>query len=397
MWGRFFRVNGALVLFYVYFALSISWSGDPAGSFKRLVKDFGMLFVIGMLFSEKNPLDAMRAVFIRSACLMLPLSLVFIRWFPSYGRVYALNGAPTYTGVTTQKNTLGELAFIYMMFFIWDFLETRNFGKKWRWWKIPWDHLLLMFMCLWVLRVSESKTALVCLVIGVALLVRWRALATQVINVMVFAGAIASPLLLFFSQHFSSAIAPLVAALGRNMTFTGRANIWEHITLNTVNPLIGCGYYNFWGGPGGYAISIAMDTSVPNAHNGYLDIYLDGGFLGLEVLLILLVAKGIPMIRRSKVLARDNYARISFAFLVVAIVYNLSESTFGRIGLMWFTTLLLIVKFPVVAPLKTAHSTVVRTAKGSFNQEQRVLARLQATNLPVIEVAPTIQGSAIAK
>ena len=66
-------------------------------------------------------------------------------------------------------------------------------------------------------------------------------------------------------------------ALGRNATFTGRTQIWEHINIDTVNPLFGSGYWNFWGGPGGERINQEMQSLIPNAHNGYLDIYLDGG------------------------------------------------------------------------------------------------------------------------
>jgi hypothetical protein len=38
--------------------------------------------------------------------------------------------------------------------------------------------------------------------------------------------------------------------------------------------------------------------------------------------------------------------RVRFAFLIVAILHNLTESSFARMGLMWFTTLLMIYEFP---------------------------------------------------
>jgi O-antigen ligase len=195
------------------------------------------------------------------------------------------------------------------------------------------------------------------------------------VNLGVFWVALLSPVLLFTSQEFSSVIAPIVEALGRNMTFTGRANIWQHITLDTVNPLIGCGYYNFWGGLGGYAISVAMDTTVPNAHNGYLDLYLDGGFVGLTILSIVLISNGRRLIRR---LARKGginyYARMCFAVLIVAIVSNLAESTLARVSLIWFTTVLMIVEFPAKTSARTARINTTRSADNSLNREQRILA-----------------------
>jgi exopolysaccharide production protein ExoQ len=373
-WGKVFAANPALMLLYGYFVLSIGWSGDPMGSFKRIFKDFGMLFVIGVVFSEKDPAQAMRAMYLRSASLMLPLSLVFIRWFPRYGRVYALDGSMTATGVTTQKNTLGEMTLIYILFLVWDYLERPKQGQKSLLQRIPWDQVVLLLMSLWLLRASQSKSSLLCLVIGVFLIARWKSLASTIVDTSVFLGALASPLLLFFSQQFSSVIAPLVQAMGRNMTFTGRANIWQHITLDTVNPLIGCGYYNFWGGPGGYAITVAMDTTVPNAHNGYLDLYLDGGFIGLAIFAIVLIASGRGLIRRLARQAGINYhARICFAVLIVVILSNLSESTFVRVSLLWFTTLLMIVRFPGKGSLRNAHINVSKSAYKSPNGQQSVL------------------------
>jgi O-antigen ligase len=195
---------------------------------------------------------------------------------------------------------------------------------------------------------SKSKTALLCLLIGVVLMVRKGPLASKGMSHAILACALSLPFLLFFSRQFASVIAPVVESLGRNMTFTGRADIWDHITLSTVNPLIGSGYWSFWGGPGGFAISQAMKTTVPNAHDGYLDIYIDGGLLGLALLFLMLAACGLRIVNRLGLKKRfaNRYAFFRFAFLIVVICYNLSESQFARMSMIWFTTLLMLVEFP---------------------------------------------------
>src|ERR1700689_3592475 len=55
-WNRLFAANAVIMLFYLYFAISVFWSGDPTGSLKRIIKDFGLLFAIGVIFSERDPL-----------------------------------------------------------------------------------------------------------------------------------------------------------------------------------------------------------------------------------------------------------------------------------------------------------------------------------------------------
>lgn len=333
-WKRVFTANAALVLFYAFFAVSVLWSGDPTGSIKRLVKDFGQLFVIAILWSEKQPIEAVRSVYIRCACILLPLSVVCDRYFPTIGKAYTIEGEPMFTGVTTQKNTLGEMVLILSLFLIWDLLESHRARLKLR---HLWDRYLLLLLGLFLLRDSQSKTALICLLVGAALTLRRGRLASRLVSTMALLSALFLPFVVIFAQEYRSLIAPVVEAVGRNMTFTGRTDIWDHITTDTVNPLIGAGYWNFWGGPGGKAIMVTMKTIVPNAHCGYLDIYLDGGALGLILLGILLIASGRRVIRNT---SQSSFDRLRFAILIAAIVYNLSETTFTRLSPSWFATLL---------------------------------------------------------
>lgn len=374
-WVSLFAANRVIALFYIYFAVSVCWSDDPEGSIKRVIKDFGLLFVISVIFSERDPLQAMRAVYVRCAFVLLPLSVVFIKYFPSYSRVYAINGDILNTGVTTQKNSLGETSLVLALFLVWDYIESRGSGARLTLRRIPWDRVVLLLMAAWLLHLSQSKTALICTIVGSFLIARSGWLVSKAINRAVLAGALSLPFLLFFSQEFSSVISPLVQALGRNMTFTGRANIWEHITIETVNPLIGSGYWNFWGGRGGHAIATSMNTSLPNAHCGYVDLYLDGGIIGLILLFMLLVACGgriLKLLAESR--DSDRYQRVRLALLVTAIIYNLSESQFARMSPIWFTTLIMIVEFPTKAVAKRALGATRRRSSAALHEVSGAIA-----------------------
>jgi exopolysaccharide production protein ExoQ len=346
-WGRLITANNAIVLFYVYLAVSILWSSDPTGSAKRLFKDVGLMFAMAVIFTEKDPLDAMRAVYVRSAFLMLPLSIVFIKYLPAYGRAYDIRGDMNLTGVTTQKNSLGEIVLLFTLFLIWDYLESRPLGARFKLKKVPWELLVLLIIGADLLRLSQSKSALVCTLIGTFLLLRRGILASRLVNQAILACALLVPPLVFFSPRFIETLTPFLHAIGRDATFTGRAGIWNHITLDTVNPLIGYGYWNFWGGPGGNRFNLAIDEVIPNAHNGYADMYLDGGFLGLFILYLMLATCGgriIKYLQRTR--GMDRYYRMRFAILIAAIVYNMSESSFARIGALWFTALMMMLDYP---------------------------------------------------
>jgi exopolysaccharide production protein ExoQ len=368
-WGKLFSANRAIMLFYLYFALSVLWSSDPTGSTKRLIKDFGVVFLAGLIFTEKDPLQALRAIYLRCAFLLLPLSVVFIKWFPGYGRAYGSGGDMMFTGVTTQKNSLGEIVLLFTLFMVWDYLETRSAAKKLSITRLPWDLIILLLNGAWLLNLSQSKTALVCTFVGVFLVVRNGTLLSKFVSRLSLVGALTLPLLVFFSQKFSEVLAPLLHALGRDLTFTGRSEIWTHITLETVNPIYGSGFWNFWGGPGGTRVNEAMHGVIPNAHNGYMDMYLDGGFIALALLYFMLIVCGQKIGKFLKV-GRDptHFHRIRFAILISLIIYNLSESTFGRMGPIWFTSLVMLWSFPQKSVVAKVQSRPRRIAESAFDQ-----------------------------
>src|SRR5579863_8334631 len=75
-WGRYLGANLPLLLVYAFFALSVFWSDEPISSAKRIVKDFCLLFVVAAVLTEKRPMEAIRAIFIRCACVIFPVSVV---------------------------------------------------------------------------------------------------------------------------------------------------------------------------------------------------------------------------------------------------------------------------------------------------------------------------------
>jgi exopolysaccharide production protein ExoQ len=345
-WNRLFVANAGIMVFYLYFVLSSIWSDFPADSLIRVSKDFGTtVLVISAILSEKDPQEAIRTVFARCACVLLPFSVLLTKYnYLGFGRNYARDGSVMYTGVTVQKNSLGELVMLASLFLIWDYLETRPKSATRPWSAIGWDRLVLLLMGAWLLDVSGSKTSLVCFSIGLVLMLSgW--LASRTFSRVVLVMALSLPFLVLLTQQFGSILTPVLGVLGRDATFTGRTDIWKHIDLTTVNPLIGAGFYNFWGGKGGQAIREIMQTDVPNAHDGYLDLYLDGGAIGLAILFGLLFATGRRIIKK----VRDSlYQRMRFVVLVVAIVTNLTESNFARPSLLWFTLILMLIEFPVL-------------------------------------------------
>lgn len=342
-WSKLFAANTAIIVLYGYFAISSLWSSDPTGSVIRLVKDLGGTAVMSfVLFSERNPLEAIRAVYVRCACVAVPLSLFLIR-YSNLGKAYSLGGAQMYTGVTQQKNSLGEMLMVFILFLVWDHLESRHGHPKWLWSGMPFDRLALLLMSAWLLHLSQSKTALVCTLIGLGLISARGWLGSRRTSSIIFCVALSLPFLVLLTQQFGTVISPLLEKIGRDSTFTGRATTWRAIGLTTVNPLIGAGFYNFWGSKDGQALAEDAGVGASNAHSGYLETYLDGGVIGLAVVFLLLVASARRIIRN---LPLNGFHRVRFVFLIVTLAQNLTESLFVRLSPMWFTTVLVCINYP---------------------------------------------------
>ena len=78
------------------------------------------------------------------------------------------------------------------------------------------------------------------------------------------------------------------------------------------------------------------------AHDGYIETYLNSGLIGLSLLMITLFSCA-NRIKRN-VLLGSPYDTVRLAFLMVVIVYNVTEAAYNRLGLVWFVLLLMIVE-----------------------------------------------------
>ena len=129
-----------------------------------------------------------------------------------------------------------------------------------------------------------------------------------------------------------------VTSLGRDMTFTDRVSLWRDLLEFDINPVIGVGYDSFWIMD---RMQILWETRWwrPNqAHNGYLDVYLELGMLGLFIWLVIIATTFRNI---SKVLLIDfNYGRFQMAFLFIFLLFNITEANLKIRTTMFFLFIL---------------------------------------------------------
>ena len=114
--------------------------------------------------------------------------------------------------------------------------------------------------------------------------------------------------------------------IGRDVTFTGRTYIWQAILPVAMRSAIcGVGYGSFWINP---PISYQLTLMVNEAHNGYLDVFVEIGFVGMVLFLIFLMSS----CRQAQKALPSNFEWSAFVlcFLFIIVVHNITESSFLR-------------------------------------------------------------------
>src|SRR4029077_11825127 len=124
---RVISANPWLAVVYLFWLESVLWSDDPVMTFKRLFKDLGNVAMVLVVLTDRNPVETIKAVCVRCAYIGVPLSVVLIRYYPNFGRIYiGYNVDQVWLGgVGSDKNTLGILALVAVIFLLWDLLERR--------------------------------------------------------------------------------------------------------------------------------------------------------------------------------------------------------------------------------------------------------------------------------
>jgi len=168
--GEILRNNRLLAVFLIYCFVSILWSDFPLVSFKRWIKILGHPIMALIIFTEPDPEEALIRLMKRCAYVLIPVSILFIKYFPQWGRGYEQwTGESHDTGITTNKNDLGCDCLIFGFFFFWCFLKTWNQEKS----PARRNELLLcggfLIMTLWLLKAAQSSTSLVSLGIAIAM------------------------------------------------------------------------------------------------------------------------------------------------------------------------------------------------------------------------------------
>ena len=350
-WTKLLTKNTWALLFFLFGLISILWSEYPTVSFKRLFKASGNLVMAIVILTEENPLEAIGAIIRRLAFLLLPLSVLFIKYYPDLGRTYHM-GMPSYTGVASQKNGLGQICLIVGIYYLWEiFLKNKDRGIP-RKRRDPIIYLTILVMLVWLLNKSDSATSIICMVVTLCLLLlsRLPGMAQQPNKLLIIGASVAFVIVLLeITLNLSGVI---ITSIGRDPSLTTRVPMWNRLLQMQKNPILGFGFESFWLGP---RLEVLLQKyGVRQAHNGYLETYLNLGLTGLIILVASLLS-GLNKVRKQ--LSIDyRFAVLKILFIVTIAFYNWTEATFYGVSNLWVLFFLGILE-PLNVRLADAHES----------------------------------------
>jgi len=217
------------------------------------------------------------------------------------------------------------------LFFTWEIIT------KWRTKKDPADFVILGLI-LWLLFQSQSMTSMLVLLIGMGLLFFFHVLGERtlrVVDYVMLTIVFFAALDVFFESEISGTIFEM---LGRDRTLTGRTQIWELVVGLVPNPLIGTGYESFWLGERLTKIWEIYWHHPNQAHNGYLEIYLNLGWIGLA--LFAGVALSAYVHGKRVMTIQFDYGSFQIVLWVAALLLNMTEAVFKEGSAIWLLFLI---------------------------------------------------------
>jgi len=349
-----------LFAFYLFVGMSIVWSQNAMSGFMRyggfaLVSVWCIYLVLRYQIEE-----ILRILMVTLFCVAL-LSTFFAIFVPSIGVMSTFLEQGDWSGVYRQKNTFGRQMMLMVMAGL--FLLT-NYKK---------DTLSICAVILGVTLVimSGSRTAYGLLILGLFFMLVIHFIERPMVFSFILISGTGGAIFGIY-QVLIKDIPPIalnvenLALLGTTLPMTGRIGVWQYAAeWIEKSPWFGYGYDGFW------KVRQKLDGMgeatewMPNdAHNGYVDIVLQLGFIGLVVFILIYFLFFLIALTRS--MKKDSLANDRFALFVLSFFFwaNLTESYFLKatnIMQILFSIIIIMLCKPVLVENKQSAQKVVRT------------------------------------
>jgi exopolysaccharide production protein ExoQ len=275
--GAALRRNLPFILVLAVSVGSVFWSEAPKLTLMRSGALVGSTIVgmyFGLRFTVLQQLKLLAVMFGIAAAL----SIVFSIFVPAYG-IGEGEYEGRWQGIYAHKNTLGNnMAVAFTVFIVWAASSPAYRRIK----------FVLAGIALALAVLADSVTSVFLCVSILCVFFIFKFFYSRLRRAwpyfLVLLAAMAA--VIYYLSNFSE----ILYLVGRDENMSGRFLIWSLVwTAISAHPVLGYGYGAFWRGLDGPSADLwdALGSQfLFHAHNGFLDVWVDIGLLGLGVFLI---------------------------------------------------------------------------------------------------------------
>jgi len=270
------RTAWPLLALAAFACLSTLWSVQPMLTLRRSVLLLAAT-IIAIYVGERYSITEFARLLTRTLCLMMAMVMALYLVAPGYVIDYSSYGG-AWKGLSAYKNTFGEHMAVAALLLA--LIRFRRFA---------WMRYVFLFLAAGLLFLSRSATAVVCGGLSIAAVPLWRLTRGRQRLLIYLLIALAFCLAFYWILAFPETVFQL---LGRDATLTGRTDLWAILLPVIANrPVLGYGYAAFWTGANADVISVWIQAGrlVPIADNGYIDLCLGLGAIGLCIFFYLFI------------------------------------------------------------------------------------------------------------
>ena len=197
--------------------------------------------------------------------------------------------------------------------------------------------VVLIGLLAWLLHMSNSQTSLVCLIAAVLILLLGRTPLMARRPERIFGVVFCAVLAIWLLDELLNVKELALSFLGRDPTLTNRTAVWQTLGTFAVNPFVGFGFMSFWTGARLEEVWRLFGPGINQAHNGYLEQYLNLGYIGVAFIAIIILS-GLLKVRRH--LSVDPAAgMLRLCLIVTAVLFNYTEASFYGVNNIWMLLL----------------------------------------------------------
>ncbi len=323
-----------LVALVALCVVSTVWSDYPDAAFRRSAQA-GLVFycfLVGVVYSSSIQRVVLSCYLIFWTLLLFNLAIVPAPW--------AFDLAGAFRGIFGHKNGVGAVAALALLFGLAIIRQQNGRVAKLLccFYILAWGVLLLL---------SHSKTSMALSVIApISFLILNTASRFFRINVgalLIFGIGMAALAIGLLSYGAGYKAASIVGSLTGDASFTGRDVIWEFMLEHISGRwLLGHGFGSFWGvgfeSPNMQSV-VFFIRLLNQGHNGYLDLLVSLGVVGLVLFLVQILKTGVQSeVARYK---SPAFFQLIWTVLIFSLIHNVTESSLLRgFSPVWVFTLI---------------------------------------------------------